>query len=142
MNPICQTDCCLSCPRKDACPGCAETNGHPFGGNCYAAEAIKRGKSLAAIKAALCDEINALAIPGVTVSELYLLSGAYVNLLYPLPSGEKAKLLRDENVYLGTQIERPDGRYVGVIADEDVLILSAYSLGGADSELLLYRKRK
>lgn len=42
METICGIDC-RKCDFKDHCNGCAETNGHPFGGECVAAECYKAG---------------------------------------------------------------------------------------------------
>ncbi len=43
MLSICGVDCCEECSRKAQCGGCVKTDGHPFGGQCVAAECIKRG---------------------------------------------------------------------------------------------------
>ena len=42
METICGIDC-RKCNFKDKCNGCAETSGHPFGGECVAAECYKSG---------------------------------------------------------------------------------------------------
>lgn len=34
---------CAECPSKEVCPGCAETNGCPFGKQCYIAKYILTG---------------------------------------------------------------------------------------------------
>lgn len=39
------------------------------------------------------------------IEELYPLIGRYVNLEYTLPSGQKVKLLNDDEMYLGNQLE-------------------------------------
>lgn len=41
-----------------------------------------------------------------TITTLSQLSGAYVNLEYTLPNGEKMKLLDDTKIYLGYQVEK------------------------------------
>ena len=40
MSEICNMDCCKSCPRRAECPGCAETGGRPYGGDCIAARCV------------------------------------------------------------------------------------------------------
>lgn len=59
------------------------------------------------VKQRRIEDINALGIPGLQLSELFLLNGDYVNLAYPLPSGVAVQFLDDKAVYLGAQIERP-----------------------------------
>ena len=101
MNEICGLGCCGCCGSRNACGGCAETDGHPFGGSCIAAECVKSGgtEAMLRFKAALIAEINALGIPGLAVRDMNLLIGSYVNLEYTLPSGARAKLLEDNRVY-------------------------------------------
>ena len=41
MKTICGIDC-KGCNFKSNCKGCTETNGHPFGGDCIAAECINQ----------------------------------------------------------------------------------------------------
>ena len=94
MSSICGADC-SSCKMKDECRGCAETCGSPFGGKCIAAEYIRFGGKTPyeTFKRGLLDEINALlAREGLPKADaLYELCGAFVNLEYSLPSGEKVK---------------------------------------------------
>lgn len=35
-------DCCSRCSRQAECGGCQSVKGHPFGGNCIAAECMKQ----------------------------------------------------------------------------------------------------
>ena len=42
MKTICGIDC-SGCGWKESCKGCIETDGHPFGGECVAAECYKSG---------------------------------------------------------------------------------------------------
>lgn len=134
MAEICKTGCCKSCPQRESCPGCAETGGKPFGGACVAAECIreKGPQALATLKKALIDELNGLGIPGLWLEDLNLLPGRYINLEYTLPNGGKVKLLRDENIYFGNQIEIPGiERCYGVAADEQYFLVCEYG-GGAE----------
>lgn len=109
MKSICGLDCCEQYSRLEACGGCRKTDGHPFGGNCMAAECIKRGgeAEFQCVKKALISEFNALGIRNLTVQGLNLLNGFFVNLEYTLPNGQRVKLLKDYDIYLGNQIEIP-----------------------------------
>ena len=145
MNNYCGADC-ESCPSKAGCKGCRETCGSPFGGRCVAAEYIKAGglDAYRQFKQKLTDEVNALlAANGLSGTDgLFELAGAYVNLEYPMPSGEKVKLLNDRNIYLGAQIEFADlGVCYGVVADTGFILLCSYSKDGSEPELIAYRKR-
>ena len=144
MSEICKMDCCKACPRRADCPGCEETAGHPLGGDCVAAECIKeKGQgAFLALKKALVEEINALGIRDLWVEDLNLLPGWYVNLEYLLPNGQMVKLLSDNNVYLGNQIEIPGSdRCYGVAADDTYLLVCEYGCGGSDPQIVLYRRR-
>ena len=92
----------------------------------------------------LIGEINALGIEGMPkVEKLNALVGSFVNLEYPLPGGAKVKLLDDGTTYLGTQLEPEFGgdRCFGVLANMDFILVCTYGRGGADPELILYKKR-
>ena len=144
MNEICGLGCCGCCGSRNACGGCAETDGHPFGGSCIAAECVKSGgtEAMLRFKAALIAEINALGIPGLAVRDMNLLIGSYVNLEYTLPSGARAKLLEDNRVYWGNEVEIPDSpRCYGLVADDRHLLVCTYGCGGSDPEIVLYKKR-
>lgn len=97
-----------------------------------------------AFKKQLIEEINALKIEGMPeVKSLSALVGKFVNLEYPLPSGEKVKLLNDGTTYLGTQLECEFGgeRCFGVLANMDFILICTYEKDGVNPELLLYKKR-
>ena len=144
MKTICGIDC-SGCSRKDSCKGCAETNGHPWGGNCVAAECFKIGgkKYFDDFKGELIKEFNALEIPDMPkLTELCQLCGSFVNLEYNLPSGQKVKLLNDNNIYLGYQLEKQDGkRCYGLVADSHFLLVCEYGCNGADPEIIIFKKR-
>ena len=145
MQTLCGMDCCVRCSRREECGGCQNVNGHPFGGNYIAAECTKRDGTdgFLRFKERLIEEINALGIKGLQVNELNLLNGFFVNLEYPLENGEKVKLLKDNNVYLGNQIETGDReRCYGVVADERHILVCEYGCNGADPEIILYKKRR
>lgn len=145
MNELCGMDCCSKCSlRENMCAGCAETDGHPCGGMCTLAECIKVGGKDAMLKqkSEIIEEVNSLGIENLSVNSLFPLIGSYVNLEYPLPNGQKVKLLKDNKVYWGNQIERPDSeRCYGLVADEAYLLVCEYGCNGADPEIILYKKR-
>lgn len=95
-------------------------------------------------KKQLIDEINDLHVEGMPKLEsLNALVGSYVNLEYPLPSGMRVKFLNDGTTYLGNQLESGlgGGRCFGVLANMDFILICTYGCGGADPELVLYKKR-
>ena len=95
-------------------------------------------------KKQLIDEINALQIEGMPrVEKLNALVGSYVNLAYRLPNGMNVKFLDDGTTYLGNQLEPVFGgdRCFGVLANMDFILICTYAAGGADPELVLYKKR-
>lgn len=139
---------CAQCPSQKACKGCAETSGCPFGKQCFAAKYILTGGKEAwnAFKAGLIREINALQIDGMdAVTELYPLVGSFVNLDYLLPSGERVKFLKDDEVYLGAQVsalfDDTHKTCYGVIAREQFLLVCTYTENCQDSQLVLYKRR-
>ena len=97
-----------------------------------------------AFKRQLIEEINALHIEGMPrVEKLNALVGSFVNLEYRLPSGYSVKFLDDRTTYLGNQLESEFGgdRCFGVLANMDFILVCTYGEGGADPELVLYKKR-
>lgn len=92
----------------------------------------------------MIKEINNLHIEGLPkVDKLNALVGQYVNLAYPLPSGETVKFLDDKKTYLGNQLECEFGgdRYFGVLAGMDFILVSTYDASGENPELVVYKKR-
>ena len=145
MTTYCGADCTV-CSFRKTCRGCRATCGSPFGGRCVAAEYIKTGgiEAYRSFKERLTEEINVLlgmlSLPAP--QGLTELAGAAVNLAYPLPGGERVKLLDDKDIYLGTQIACADtGEMIGVIADTTFILISRFGADGSDPEILLLRKR-
>lgn len=139
MKTYCGFSCCDKCDRLAACGGCEQCKGHPFGGSCVA----ERSKDFPALKRRLIDEINALGIEGLMVSDLNLLTGSYVNLTYPLANGSTVRFLKDSDIYLGNQIERAGSdRCYGVVASEDFILICEYGYNGSDPEIVLYKRRQ
>jgi transcriptional regulator with XRE-family HTH domain len=107
-------------------------------------EELADGGQFEAFKQKLIGEINALGVEGMPkVEKLNALVGGYVNLEYRLPGGMKVKFLDDGVTYLGTQLESEFGgeRCFGVVANMDFILVCTYGEGGADPELVLYKKR-
>ncbi|MGN1451537.1 MAG: DUF3795 domain-containing protein, partial [Eubacteriales bacterium] len=130
------------------CKGCANTNGCPYGKQCFVAKYILTGgmEAYQNFKKGLMDEINALDIPGMEkVSELYPLVGRFVNLPYPLPSHETVRFLRDDEMYLGAQVKNlfdDNGKACfGVIARAEFLLVCEYGENCADPEIVVYKRR-
>lgn len=145
MGSLCGVEC-QNCPTKEECRGCSATCGSPFGGRCIAAEYIKTGGKQAyqLFKKMLLCEVNealdSLALP--RAKKLEEIRGSFLNLSYPLPNGESVRFLKDDQIYLATQIELSDrGVCYGVVADMGFLLIAGYSVDGSLPELVLYRRR-
>lgn len=150
MNSLCGADCSdCGYGKGNGCKGCEATDGCPFGKQCFIHSYIKTGglKSFEQFKLMLMGEFNGLGVPGMPkITELYALNGAFVNLAYPMPNGEKVKLLDDNAVYLGNQVccEFDDGdgeKCFGLVAGMDFLLVAEYGENCADPELLVFMKR-
>lgn len=144
MASICGLDCCGKCDREAVCGGCVKTDGHPFGGTCVAADCVKREglEGLKKMKEILIGEVNALGIQRLQVKDLNLLNGSYINLEYTLTNGQTVKLLEDNRVYWGNQIEIPGSdRCYGIAADDKYLLVCEYGCNGADPQIIVYKKR-
>ena len=135
--------------KQHGCKGCSETGGCPMTRQCFVAKYILTGgkEKYEEFKNQLMDEINSLNIPGMPkITELGPLNGEFVNLAYPLPSGENIKFVYDDDIYLGTQVESEfnDGELIrcfGILANMDFILVSEYGANGADPELIIYKKR-
>ncbi len=107
-------------------------------------EELSDGGQFEAFKKQLIKEINDCHIDGMPrVEKLNALVGKYVNLAYPLPSGENVKFLNDQTTYLGNQLESEFGgdRCFGILANMDFIMICTYGKDGSDPELVLYKKR-
>ncbi|MBQ6445998.1 MAG: hypothetical protein IJJ10_00820, partial [Bacillus sp. (in: Bacteria)] len=128
---------------------CKETQGCPFGKQCFIAKYILTGgkENYEAFKLKLINEINMLDVPGMPkINELNPLNGSFVNLSYPIPNGKKIQLLDDNDIYLGNQVESEfnDGeniRCFGILANMDFILVSEYGMNGANPEIIVYNKR-
>jgi len=134
---FCGEECCKNCSRLAECGGCEKCKGHPFGGSCIA----ERNTDFKELKVKIIDQINSLGLKNLEVDDLNLLTGNYVNLEYTLSTGSKVRFLNDSDIYLGNQIEIPGSeRCLGVVANEDFILVCEYGCNGADPELILYKK--
>ena len=150
MKSLCGADC-DNCGygKNNGCKGCVNTNGCPFGRECFIAKYILTGgkEAYEAFKDSLTQEINEIDIPGMPeIQDLVPLNGSFVNLEYVLPNGKKVKYLNDDDIYLGTQVESEfnDGsmiRCFGVVANMNFILISEYGPNGIDPELIVYKKR-
>ena len=138
MKALCGADCAI-CQWNSACPGCSDEK-------CFIAKYIKLDgrEAYENFKQTIIDEFNSLSIPGMSkISELYALAGSFVNLEYPLPSGGTMKLLDNNSMYLGNQMECElrEGRCYGLLAGVGFLLVSEYGQNGADPEIVVFKRR-
>lgn len=147
---ICGLDC-GQCAWREQCRGCEATCGRPFGEGCIAARCCAR-RGLArcaecsercALKRRAIDEFNALGIPDMPeVTDLNLLKGSVVNIEYTLPGGQHVKFWRDDEIYLGNQLERLNSdRCYGIVASDNYLLVCEYDASGADARIVAFKRR-
>ncbi len=143
MKAICGANC-NECElfKNKKCEGCSTKK------KCWIAKYIKlSNKEFKEFKKQLIDEFNSLNIDGMPkIKELYPLNGTFVNLEYPLPSGNKVKLLKDDETYLGNQVEcifndKEIKKCFGLLANMNFLLVSEYEENGKNPELIIYKKR-
>ena len=150
MESFCGADC-SNCDhgKNNNCKGCKNTNGCPFGKQCFVAKYVLTGRkeNYDIFQKQLIDEINDLNISGMPkINELAPLNGSFVNLAYPIPNGKSIQFLDNNEIYLGTQVESEfnDGEIIrcfGVLANMDFILISEYGANGENPELILYKKR-
>lgn len=150
MGSICGANC-NDCDygKNNNCNRCRESNGCPFGKQCFIAKYILTGgkDNYEIFKNQLIEEFNSLSISGMPkIKELFPLNGFFVNLKYPLPNGSIVELLNNDEIYLGNQVECEfnDGELIkcfGLVANMDFLLISEYGANGDNPEIILYKKR-
>lgn len=138
MKALCGADC-INCQWNSTCPGCSDEK-------CFIAKYIKKDgrEAYENFKQTLIDEFNSLGIPGMPkINELYALVGNFVNLEYPLPSGENVKFLDNNSMYLGNQVECElcKGRCYGLLAGVGFLLVSEYGENGTNPEIVVFKRR-
>lgn len=92
------------------------------------------------MKKVFIEEVNALGVAGLHISNLYVLQGAFVNQAYSI-NGNEVKLLDDNAMYWGNQVIKDDGRCYGIACDEKYILVSEYGADGADPEIVIFKKR-
>ena len=150
MESICGADC-NNCGygKNSNCKGCKNTNGCPFGKQCFIAKYILTGgeENYEFFKEQLINEFNELNIPGMPkIKELFALNGEFVNLEYPLENNTTVKFLNNDEIYLGNQVECEfnDGeinRCYGLVANMNFLLVCEYGPNGEKPEIVVYKKR-
>jgi hypothetical protein len=80
------------------------------------------------------------------IHELYPLRGDFINLEYYLPNGIKIKLLSDDEIYLGNQVECEFNdseikQYFGLVANMNFLLVCEYGENERNPEIIIYKKR-
>lgn len=142
MKTICGIDC-TGCGFSSVCKGCAATGGKPFGGECVLAGWCQKGEhALNEYKNRLIASFNDLHILDMEeVTELNTLKGSFINIAYPMPSGQSVKLWDDNRIYLGNQLHKKGSdRCYGIAADETYLMVSEYGDSGSDPEIVVFRR--
>ena len=150
MKAVCGSNCDeCELSKSNKCEGCINTNGCPFGKKCWIAKYIEVGgkENYQVLKKELINEFNSLNIDGMPkIKDLYPLHGEYVNMEYPFPNGERIKLLNDNEVYLGNQVEclfndEDIKRCFGILANMSFLLVCEYGENGFNPEIILYKRR-
>lgn len=143
MKGLCGANCSECDLFNKKCKGCSLDK------KCWIANYINIGdsNSFKELKNVLLSEINSLNIDGMPkIDELYPLHGNIGNLEYLLPNRNKVKFLKDNEIYLGNQVEsifndNENKRYFGIISNMEFILISEYDENGDNSELILYKKR-
>ncbi len=92
------------------------------------------------MKKIFINEVNALAIPGLHIDNLYVLQGSFINQPYNI-NGNQVKLLDDNATYWGNQVIQNTGRCYGIACCEKFILVSEYGKDGSDAELIILKKR-
>ena len=75
------------------------------------------------------------------VTELHRAKGNFVNLRFPLPSGQAVTLWDDNKTYYINQLEkRGSTRCYGLTADDHYLLVCEYGDGGSDAEIVVFKR--
>lgn len=150
MKAVCGANC-KECNlfKCNKCKGCNNTKGSPFGKKCWIFKYIEIGgkDSFEKIKGQIMEELNSLKIDGMPkIEELYPLHGAFVNLEYTLPNGNKVNFLHDDEAYLGNQVkcefnDDDEKKYFGLVANMNFLLVCEYGENGSNPEIIIYKRR-
>lgn len=93
------------------------------------------------IKQVFIAEVNALNIPELHISNLYVLQGSFINQAYHI-NGNEVKLLDDEATYWGNQVQKSDGKCYGIACDEHYILVSEYGADGVNPEIVVFKRRQ
>ena len=145
MKSYCGVNC-NECKMNNECNGCISSNGCPFGGKCLAAEVIKISKSqkeLEEYKKNLMKEFNSLKVKGMPkVTKLYELKGSFINLKYKLQNDKEISFWNNNDIYLGTQLEKEDSnKCFGLVASANYLMISEYEENGDNPKIVIFKER-
>lgn len=139
---ICGVDC-ASCPLRDTCKGCVATGGRPFGKDCVVAKCYQNGETaFKKFEKKLIAAFNALGLEDMDeVTSLNALKGSFINIEYPLPSGQMVRFWDDDQIYLGTQLcKKNSDRCYGLAADETYLMVCESEADGTEAEVILFKR--
>lgn len=98
------------------------------------------------MKQQLIDEVNALGIPGLHITNLYVLQGSFINQPYTI-AGNEVKIFDDNATYWGNQVVKEDSsdsrqaRCYGIACSEEYISVSEYGKDGSDAKLVILKKR-
>ncbi len=92
------------------------------------------------MKKVFISEVNALGIKDLSITNLYVLQGSFINQAYNL-NGNNIKVLDDNASYWGNQVQKSDGRCYGIACDEKYILVSEYGKDGADPEIVVLIRR-
>ena len=142
MEAVCGAKC-NECElfKNNECKGCNQ--------KCWVAKYINIGgkDNFEVLKHQIIEEFNSLNIEGMPkIKDLYILHGSFVNLEYTLPNNDKVKLLDDNEVYVGNQVECDfnDGKVkkcFGLVGNMNFLLVCEYGENGSNPEIIIYKKR-
>ena len=130
------------------CIGCKNSNKCTFGKKCWIAKYIEIGgkDNFNLFKKNIIDEFNSLNIAGMPkIKELYPLQGSLINLEYLLPNNNKQKILCDNEIYIGNQVEcefndNEFKKYFGLLANMNFLLVCEYEENYSNPEIIIYKK--
>lgn len=92
------------------------------------------------LKKVYIDEVNALGIKDLHITNLYVLQGSFINQPYNF-NGNIIKLFDDNASYWGNQVQKADGRCYGIACDPKYIIVSEYGKDGSDPDIVILKRR-
>ena len=92
------------------------------------------------MKQQFIDEVNALGIPDLHITNLYVLQGSFINQPYII-AGNEVKIFDDNATYWGNQVVKSDERCYGIACSEEYISVSEYGKDGSDAKLILLKRR-